>query len=692
MQSRNSTLFQLAKMEKLNPLMDKASLDLFLRQNFSIESSPWSVEEVFNSALAPAAWAPLQSVFKLDGEQSARLRAALGKARTTIRSGTCGITEDNAIGDCERDVQGSWTTALNGIKDLEDCALRCLACNRCRWISYSADFGDCSWFHSCSLSYGIVGNRFHSVLVSGTVVEYWKQQKALKPKPAVDWWRPGRMDSPQWAPGLCGPTDREGQCETDDRGSWNVDKHHITSMDECAAKCRQCARCAYVSLSLAAQHRDCSWYSECDLRDLRRPPRSGIDYNSTRVRQTLAVPVNESRATAVHSSVRIAVATLAVGSGARCGLVRWCQGVRRLQLAIERQDLVGWSVVPVILVRKKALQDKAEGAAPKYMRDCPGAQLVPIASEVMSAAKHCVRKLDATGAIPSRAYSPAWPRIINLCKWALFGLHTFDVVFYVDLDADPMPAATESIGLVGNLWRTMVPRLLQSKDVHLVATADSMSPVHGGVFLLRPSQQVLADGLRTLSTCVWNGTHGWNHIGAPRALDFLPGHLDGAPIRARYKRIAPSWPTPVSGDVGGVQHAFSTDAFRLNDWEFWYAHADQGLLWYELFLRSQRGVYSRWSTAHKISHEWGGNEKPWVVPTRPLSSLPVHQLAMRLRFLQGIDLWSAGSSNNSSLGSGTASECVELLWRMRRSIEEDVRFDAIAHRITMMPLARFTVW
>ena len=109
-------------MRKLNPLMDKASLDLFLRQNLSIESNPWSVEEVFDFALSPAAWAPLQSVFKLDGEQSARLRAALGNARTTVRSGTCGITEDNDIGDCERDVQGSWTTALNGIKDLEDCA------------------------------------------------------------------------------------------------------------------------------------------------------------------------------------------------------------------------------------------------------------------------------------------------------------------------------------------------------------------------------------------------------------------------------------------------------------------------------------------------------------------------------------------------------------------------------------------
>ena len=81
-------------MRKLNPLMDKASLDLFLRQNLSIESNPWSVEEVFDFALSPAAWAPVQSVFKLNGEQSARLRAALGKARTTVRSGTCGITEE----------------------------------------------------------------------------------------------------------------------------------------------------------------------------------------------------------------------------------------------------------------------------------------------------------------------------------------------------------------------------------------------------------------------------------------------------------------------------------------------------------------------------------------------------------------------------------------------------------------------
>ena len=124
--------------------------------------------------------------------------------------------------------------------------------------------------------------------------------------------------------------------------------------------------------------------------------------------------------------------------------------------------------------------------------------------------------------------------------------------------------------------------------------------------------------------------------------------------------------------------------------------ADQGLLWYELFVRVQRGAYSRWSTPHKVTHEWGGEEKPWQPPRsgKPLRSLSVHKLAMRLRYLTGADLpYAAGNETAAaSAPTGMPSPCATRLWHMRRAIEADPRFFAIWHRMAEMPLARFSVW
>jgi hypothetical protein len=84
------------------------------------------------------------------------------------------------------------------------------------------------------------------------------------------------------------------------------------------------------------------------------------------------------------------------------------------------------------------------------------------------------------------------------------------------------------------------------------------------------------------------------------------------------------------------------------------------MLWYQLFLRSSgRGAYSRWSTAHKIPHEWGGNGKPWMRPSRKhtqLREMRIDQLAMRLRYLTHVELPFVEPAPNSTappLGSGT---------------------------------------
>ena len=54
-------------------------------------------------------------------------------------------------------------------------------------------------------------------------------------------------------------------------------------MADCIAKCRACARCRYVSLSLSLAHRDCSWFHSCNLSRLYPPPGTGPDYTSVAV-------------------------------------------------------------------------------------------------------------------------------------------------------------------------------------------------------------------------------------------------------------------------------------------------------------------------------------------------------------------------------------------------------------------------
>ena len=125
-----------------------------------------------------------------------------------------------------------------------------------------------------------------------------------------------------------------------------------------------------------------------------------------------------------------------------------------------------------------------------------------------------------------------------------------------------------------------------------------------------------------------------------------------------------------------------------------WASVGQGLIWYELFVRlapadtetpaqpdtagqpdtaagtrgarGQLGAYSRWSTSHKISHEWGGADKPWE-PLRNLRQSDLSVLAQRLRYLSSIDLPAGG-------GNGTgASTCASMLWRLRRCMPPEAQ-------------------
>ena len=59
------------------------------------------------------------------------------------RAGYCGQTDFG--GDCSRGSLGAW----EGVPSLKACTARCHLCERCRFVSFSRTFGDCSWYSAC---------------------------------------------------------------------------------------------------------------------------------------------------------------------------------------------------------------------------------------------------------------------------------------------------------------------------------------------------------------------------------------------------------------------------------------------------------------------------------------------------------------------------------------------------------------
>eukprot|EP00966_Prymnesium_polylepis_P083596 1936424-Prymnesium_polylepis.1 len=126
----------------------------------------------------------------------------------------------------------------------------------------------------------------------------------------------------QPSPGYCAETTFSGNCTTSSLGWWPTYKHRIRSMDDCAAMCRRCERCAYVSLSLAPANSDCSWFARCDMENLLMPPpESG--YKSLRVKPEPPPLRAHHRAAKVaqRRAWRVAVVGIAIGGSTKCGLV-----------------------------------------------------------------------------------------------------------------------------------------------------------------------------------------------------------------------------------------------------------------------------------------------------------------------------------------------------------------------------------
>ena len=67
-----------------------------------------------------------------------------------MRPGYCRETASADEGNCAQGDKGSWRTSELEEASLTGCALRCLSCWRCQYVSWSSTEDEgCSWFHEC---------------------------------------------------------------------------------------------------------------------------------------------------------------------------------------------------------------------------------------------------------------------------------------------------------------------------------------------------------------------------------------------------------------------------------------------------------------------------------------------------------------------------------------------------------------
>ena len=85
-----------------------------------------------------------------------------GVGTATAQEGYCGTTTEG--GDCTVGHAGSWVLSPAESRSWSSartsCVDRCMSCRSCRYVSFSLNFSDCSWFRACdSLKHGIAGFR-----------------------------------------------------------------------------------------------------------------------------------------------------------------------------------------------------------------------------------------------------------------------------------------------------------------------------------------------------------------------------------------------------------------------------------------------------------------------------------------------------------------------------------------------------
>ena len=300
-----------------------------------------------------------------------------------------------------------------------------------------------------------------------------------------------------------------------------------------------------------------------------------------------------------------------------CALLAWCAGANRLRHALPWQTevLVLEAMAPHGTARSKPAGGAgscAENAA-LLPHDCRGAvTLRPspalealvqahVAAQVRRQRERRIQ--PAQPARPAQLEEPAQPQRRldflrrlggQLYKWELFSVTRLDAVLFADLDVDLFPPRL-SAAAVADEWGARLPVLLGARPpIHLVGRPDFSSPINGGLFLLRPSEELFRDGLRTLAAGFDEQT-GWNRSGTPASLlAHVPLlHHDGQLLTHGHGRTR--------------QRASVTN----DAWDWVAAELDQGLLVHMLLVRHNVARYALGGGAHSVDHFWGMQGKPW---------------------------------------------------------------------------------
>ena len=115
-----------------------------------------------------------------------------------VKAGFCNATVANKPGNCVAGNHGSWNTTSYGLHTLGACALKCLSCSRCRFVSFSVVHEDCSWYHHCSMGHlrRFGGRVPQEPFVSAAIAQTrrqasWWQRKAISG---------GRFEARKWPP------------------------------------------------------------------------------------------------------------------------------------------------------------------------------------------------------------------------------------------------------------------------------------------------------------------------------------------------------------------------------------------------------------------------------------------------------------------------------------------------------------
>ena len=172
----------------------------------------------------------------------------------------------------------------------------------------------------------------------------------------MQWWCDSEIDE-HWQRGYCEPGphhhERDANCATAARGYWA----DVATGAACEERCRQCARCKYVSYS--PEDKECAWVQACDLQRLAGAVGVITGHCSAQVQRTM-VPAS---APALGPDTRLALRGGARGARGDASLgIPQAQGISSMKVVIAScADDLHWAL-PLAATLDVIVLEKCAGA------------------------------------------------------------------------------------------------------------------------------------------------------------------------------------------------------------------------------------------------------------------------------------------------------------------------------------------